>query len=590
MANLQEQTGIPERLKLLRRSRREQQFVASFTRFLRQVNGRENREARRLVTIVKTLGRDITARLRVIDPAQFDARALQSLQLSVGEAASEFARQFDSNLDAGIRDAFALGEESTVTGLARINLRVALPSVDPALLESLLAFKGSLVVGAANDFAAAINGEISRGVVGGLRPDQVIRNLRLRVFGPARTIDGHVGRLPRPIFRAINTARTEIGRAYSAARQQRIVQLAKEIPGVQKEWVTVIDGRERGSHTAADGQVVLWNRSFLVGGVRLAFPRDPAGPASEVINCFPADTCVSGLFNAGLKAWYSGEMIEIKTAMGRRVSLTVNHPVPTLLGGLVAADRLLEGDHLLTHLPPLGPVSHRAPQHHDQQGPTLIEDIFDAFRNQGTSLPYLPRSGDFDGDSEFFTGEVEVVWPKRVLRRESNPSLDGGDKPSFGFGLMGDSLHARSGPTDLSLQTVSASSTRSPSSGTLALHRPAVRLHPGPLGSFRFGSASDVNTSLKEARSKSPSVATSFVRETLHRFPGQILSDEIVEIRRYKFSGHVYDLQSPRGWIVANGIVCCNCRCEALEVPPKGQEWDDVLDRREKRAMAGRIL
>jgi hypothetical protein len=40
-----------------------------------------------------------------------------------------------------------------------------------------------------------------------------------------------------------------------------------------------------------------------------------------------------------------------------------------------------------------------------------------------------------------------------------------------------------------------------------------------------------------------------------------ITRDEIVKIRNYNFSGHVYDLQSTSQLYITNGIVVKNCRC-----------------------------
>lgn len=54
---------------------------------------------------------------------------------------------------------------------------------------------------------------------------------------------------------------------------------------LNKEWVTVADGRTRQEHVSADGQVVAMDQPFVVGGERLMFPGDPNGSASNVINC-----------------------------------------------------------------------------------------------------------------------------------------------------------------------------------------------------------------------------------------------------------------------------------------------------------------
>lgn len=55
--------------------------------------------------------------------------------------------------------------------------------------------------------------------------------------------------------------------------------------GLQKKWITSIDGRERLAHAAANGQVVDFNDKFRVGGEMLDRAGDPAGSAANVVNC-----------------------------------------------------------------------------------------------------------------------------------------------------------------------------------------------------------------------------------------------------------------------------------------------------------------
>lgn len=53
----------------------------------------------------------------------------------------------------------------------------------------------------------------------------------------------------------------------------------------KKEWMATRDPRTRASHLQADGQLVLLEETFSIGGFPLDHPGDPGGPAHEVINC-----------------------------------------------------------------------------------------------------------------------------------------------------------------------------------------------------------------------------------------------------------------------------------------------------------------
>lgn len=41
----------------------------------------------------------------------------------------------------------------------------------------------------------------------------------------------------------------------------------------------------------------------------------------------------------------------------------------------------------------------------------------------------------------------------------------------------------------------------------------------------------------------------------------------MIEVRRFPYSGRVYNLQTAGGWYTANGIVTHNCRCYQIPVP-----------------------
>jgi hypothetical protein len=82
--------------------------------------------------------------------------------------------------------------------------------------------------------------------------------------------------------RSLVIARTEVG----SASQYAGLAAAKDagVP-MTKTWNTNIDGRERDTHRAADGQTVPLDGVFTVGGEELEHPGDPEGSPEEVIQC-----------------------------------------------------------------------------------------------------------------------------------------------------------------------------------------------------------------------------------------------------------------------------------------------------------------
>ena len=85
--------------------------------------------------------------------------------------------------------------------------------------------------------------------------------------------------------RAITILRTELGRAYATAAQERQAQAVAVLPGLRKQWRRSGKLHSRLTHDAADGQIREVDKPFDVGGVELMYPRDPAAPAGETINC-----------------------------------------------------------------------------------------------------------------------------------------------------------------------------------------------------------------------------------------------------------------------------------------------------------------
>jgi 8-oxo-dGTP pyrophosphatase MutT (NUDIX family)/2'-5' RNA ligase len=54
---------------------------------------------------------------------------------------------------------------------------------------------------------------------------------------------------------------------------------------LRKQWVCMMDGRERPTHHIAHGQIVPYNGKFVVGGHQCDFPGDETLPIEETINC-----------------------------------------------------------------------------------------------------------------------------------------------------------------------------------------------------------------------------------------------------------------------------------------------------------------
>jgi uncharacterized protein with gpF-like domain len=91
-------------------------------------------------------------------------------------------------------------------------------------------------------------------------------------------------------YRGEMIGRTEALTALNAGRDEHMRQVVASgaVSGnlVDTQWRTILDGRERESHAAMDGQVVPFGQTFVSGlGNHLRYPGDPSAPAEDRINC-----------------------------------------------------------------------------------------------------------------------------------------------------------------------------------------------------------------------------------------------------------------------------------------------------------------
>lgn len=445
-------------------------------------------------------------------------------------------------------------------------------AIDPHVVAYAQATAADEVVAVTDQMRTALRRAVTKSLAGGYTRSEFEGEIR-RILGD----EGSRARVERIV-------RTEIGRAHEqtkAAHDEVLDDLGLDLV---KRWITtggqVGDGRTRPDHAAIHGQERELDEPFHVGGGATAGtaphdapagaeacngPLDPVLSPEQAIQCFPAGTLVSGLFDAGLRALYSGEVVEVSTKGGRRLTVTANHPVATV-DGFAPARALRKGDRVLCH----GAVPHPSTSvlQHEENAPAAIEQVLRALAESRNVVRVDLLPVDLHGDAESVEGQVDVVRADRELR-------DGGDAARAE--VAGDPALV---PSDVDLRPLPLLGARAefahghpptarsgPRPAALALDESPVATHRGPLQPLRVGSAANLDASRYEPTGEGRTRDPEFLREMLQRFPGEVSTDEIVLVEVRPFRGHVYDLQSPRGWIAANGIVASNCRCTVVRVP-----------------------
>ena len=454
------------------------------------------------------------------------------------------------------------GEQFDYEGLAEELRAAVLPELSALVVDNALRLSVEVGIGfdpaIINTEALRWAREYSYDLVRGLT-DTTRRQLQEAVTSfvqtPGMTI-GDIESLIEPAFgsvRAEMIAVTETTRAYSMATNEMQGLLQREMPelAVTRIWNTQNDALVCPECGPLEGAPESqWSGQY------------PSGPPAHV-NCILPGNVVSvpGLV-AGAQSLYVGGAVEISTTGGRILTVTENHPILTPRGW-VAAGLFSEGDDVVICTAPEWIASSIYPD--NQHMPAAIEKVFGALEvSEAMFRSRVPVTAeDFYGDGRGVYGYVNVIGPNRFLLgdikarlaeplRETSFSGDGTNEALF----VGDSALAFLGPGD-----ISAARGRMGGDDLIAA---ALGRHAGPFQRLGFGSGSVMNGGIAEDAPDRTTVDTKLASQFVLRFASLIATDKVRLVRKFDFSGHVYDLQSGiYGLYTCNGVLVKNCRCES---------------------------
>jgi hypothetical protein len=280
-------------------------------------------------------------------------------------------------------------------------------------------------------------------------------------------------------------------------------------------------------------------------------------------NCFPAGTQVTarGIVTAVTTRWYEGELAGFRTASGKFVSATVNHPILTDRGW-IAAGALNESSRVISRAASYDGVL----DDDDQDVPTSIEEVARAFmESRGVATVEVPVTAiDFHGDG--LGSEVAVVSTNGALRSAADAaSVEHLVKRGFVLRLKTfRSMLARRCADLQSLLTGSGSAY-----GIVGFNDLGFALlgaHALPLDGLGFALSAMSNASSEKRSIDGAARDRELATQIIDGSTGPVFADQVVEIWRVPFAGHVFNLESSEGHYTANGVVSHNCRCSVLPV------------------------
>lgn len=349
-------------------------------------------------------------------------------------------------------------------------------------------------------------------------------------------------------------------------------------------------------------------------------------PAEEPF-CFPGDTSVpfADGVEAAYRRWYSGPVATIRTASGRVLTGTPNHPILTVRGW-VAIGAVQKGDQVIEMADQVGQMS----EHHQHGAQPSIADAFAAIEQVGAPQKRSGQMQQFHGDGS--EGDVDIVVPHRPLAfgfdADAAEGLhqfrlavpDGGGAPLSALDLRRGVLLAASDG--------GMSGMHEPLSPVFALPRHAEPVGVGPVAQGNAlcldrlcdrptadaealcdrqdafaalvgagnGAGVDAGHDASLGRSghalgthagaEGEDVHAERTGDLLVCLPFAAQTASVVHVNRHEWSGHVFNLQTASGLYVAGGIVAHNCRCFGSYIYSPRKLPDDMVTAKGREAMA----
>lgn len=272
---------------------RKRLYVARLDQLQRDIAAMEAATVAEVEALVGKMAGEVAANVtrdyQIETAAEKIAASVKNLQGQTKETVNRIWADVEDKFRTQLQTAGNLGQEAidelmTIMG-ENVLGEAAFNKAGIDNLKLMTDFSADLIVQVKDDIIQKVNTQIALGSTGGISPGEMIANIE--DFIPTGTT--RFASMTRgPLMRAEAIVRTEVGRLYSVAQQMRIDQF--EDAGIKtfKVWNhSAGSAHPREGHIAMDGQKIKNDELFVnpETGEELRYPRDPAAPPSETINC-----------------------------------------------------------------------------------------------------------------------------------------------------------------------------------------------------------------------------------------------------------------------------------------------------------------
>lgn len=331
--------------------------------------------------------------------------------------------------------------------------------------------------------------------------------------------------------------------------------------------------------------------------------------------CFLPDVHIDGASKGAIKRLYTGEVVDIFTKSGRKLSVTANHPILSKRGWIIA-EGIKNGDDLLSYDRPIkfSHINRCSREIHNNQAVISAKDLFKAFIAYAFTLG---KTSTLKLDSNVLIGNCQIDI--NIFDSSLNFSIYADSRQTFSQTIFIDGRYRRNFSTDgLSPSGFTPSDTDImfseyprnissrcvekggefllsdiihfifindsqfkiniavpngiPSSTTLPFDSTLSLFDSLPLNQFGLASASQDNTMFNELSRNGVSSDFGLFGYLVDTHTSNVFVDPVVNIVKRGYSGHVYDFQSNEGLLSANGIITHNCRCSVISLSQEQAE------------------
>ena len=230
--------------------------------------------------LLAELRKQVAAELVSIPAESYAALNMRMTLRSIEGHLSTWQSAAGREVTASLRTMWDSGTAFVPTVASQAGVYSGIGHISSNLLDTLTEFTTSKLGNVATDLQSRINAEIHLGILGQKTPGQIAD----AILGAG--LEAHPDSFMTAQQRATTIVQTEMGRAFSMASELGITKAQEVLPEMEKMWVHAGHPKQaRLSHVAAHGQHVKADEKFLIGGLAMKYPRDPAGGAANSVHC-----------------------------------------------------------------------------------------------------------------------------------------------------------------------------------------------------------------------------------------------------------------------------------------------------------------